>query len=308
MTDDIRPAWSRDSVAVKLGDVAKLDDLSPQWAWGGATGAGVRVAIVDSGIDPDHPALEGCVDRAAGVTFEKTDDGAVIAVPGEHDDSFGHGTACAGIIHSLAPQARITSVKVLGARLTGTSDVFHAGLTWAVEQGFDIINLSLGTRKRDWALQFHDICDTAYFNGAFITTAANNVSRVTYPSLYASVASVASNLSRDPFRFHHNPEPPTEFLAPGINVEVPWLDKEYITTTGNSFAAPHIAGIATLVRSKHPTLRPFQLKTVLWACSANVQEATAMQAGRLSRIARRPTQAVRSTALHTLNPSRTTAF
>lgn len=308
MTEGIRPAWSRDSVAVKLDDVARLEDLSPQWAWGGATGAGVRVAIVDSGIDPDHPALEGCVDRDGGVTFDRAVDGTVRAVPGEHDDSFGHGTACAGIVHALAPQARITSVKVLGAQLTGTSDVFHAGLCWAVEQGFDVINLSLGTRKRDWALQFHDVCDSAYFSGSFITTAANNVNRITYPSLFASVASVAANLSKDPFRFHHNPDPPTEFLAPGIDIEVPWLDGDHITTTGNSFAAPHIAGIAALVRSKHPTLRPFQLKTVLWACSANVQEAAASKAGRLSRIARRHTQAVRSTALHTLDPERMTSF
>jgi subtilisin len=283
---EITPAWSRDSVAVRLGDVVSLDDLSPGWAWGGATGAGVRVAVVDSGIDHTHPDLGDCVDVDGGVEIEVDDEGTPTAVIREHNDSFGHGTACAGIIHSIAPAARITSVKVLGARLTGTSDVFFAGLSWAVEQGFDVINLSLGTRKRDWALQFHDVCDAAYFKGSFITTAANNVDRVTFPSLFASVASVASNMSKDPFRFHHNPDPPTEFLAPGIEVEVPWLDHGRITTTGNSFAAPHLAGVAALVKSKHPTLRPFQLKTVLWACSANVQEAAHRdsQAGRLSRV------------------------
>jgi subtilisin family serine protease len=283
---EVRPAWSRDSVAVQLAGVVSLDDLSPAWAWGDATGAGVRVAVVDSGVDHTHPDLEGCVDVDHGVEIDIDGDGTARAVVRAHDDSFGHGTACAGIIHALAPAASITSVKVLGARLTGTSDVFHAGLSWAVDQGFDVINLSLGTRKRDWALQFHDVCDQAYFNGTFITTAANNVDRVTFPSLFASVASVASNMSKDPFRFHHNPDPPTEFLAPGIDVDVPWLHHERITTTGNSFAAPHLAGIAALVRSKHPQLRPFQLKTVLWACSANVQEAAHRdsQAGRLSRI------------------------
>lgn len=305
-----RPAWSRDSIAVKLGQVAELEDLSPGWAWGGATGEGVRVAVIDSGVDADHPALDDCVDRPGSVAFEVSGS-EVVGVSGEHVDSFGHGTACAGIVHSIAPAARITSVKVLGPRLTGKSDVFHAGLSWAVEQGFDVVNLSLGTRRREWALQFHDICDSAYFGGTFITTAANNIERVTYPSLFASVASVASNLSRDPFRFHHNPEPPTEFLAPGIDIEVPWLDGEIITTTGNSFAAPHIAGIAALILSKHPTLRPFQLKTVLWACSANVREAADMQAGRLSRVLRRPTQAARSTAVHTIDraeASNLTAF
>ncbi len=158
-------------------------------------------------------------------------------------------------------------------------------MSWAIEQEFDVINLSLGSRKRDFALAFHDLCDQAYFKGSFLTTAANNVNRVTYPSLFASVASVAANLSSDPYRFHHNPDPPTEFLARGIDVEVPWLEHGFITTTGNSFAAPHIAGMATLILSNHPNLRPFQIKTILWATSANVLEA-AERAGRLSRVLR----------------------
>lgn len=295
MSDVNRPAWSRDSVLLRLDHVVDLDDLSPEWAWGGATGAGVRVAIVDSGIDATHPALEGCVDTAGSASVERDPDGALHIVEGPHEDGFGHGTACAGIVHALAPDARITSVRVLGPQLTGTSDVFLAGLTWAVEQGFDVINLSLGSRKRDHALAFHDVCDQAYFGGTLLTTAANNINRVTYPSLFASVTSVACNLSTDPLRFHHNPEPPTEFLARGIEVEVPWLDHTTITTTGNSFAAPHIAGIAARILSKHPDLRPFQLKTVLWATSANVRDAGEReQAGRLTRVMQAPT-ALRAT-------------
>lgn len=295
MSDVNRPAWSRDSVLLRLDHVVDLDDLSPEWAWEGATGAGVRVAIVDSGIDATHPALEGCVDTAGSASVERDPDGTLRIVEGPHEDGFGHGTACAGIVHALAPDAMITSVRVLGPQLTGTSDVFLAGLTWAVEQGFDVINLSLGSRKRDHALAFHDVCDQAYFGGTLLTTAANNINRVTYPSLFASVTSVACNLSTDPLRFHHNPEPPTEFLARGIDVEVPWLDHTTITTTGNSFAAPHIAGIAARILSKHPDLRPFQLKTVLWATSANVRDAGEReQAGRLTRVMQAPT-ALRAT-------------
>lgn len=290
MSDDaLRPAWSRDSVLLRLDEVVTLGDLTPEWAWGGADGAGVRVAVIDSGVDATHPALEGCVDAEAGVVVQTVAEGGVEVVAGVHDDAFGHGTACAGIIHSLAPAARITSVRVLGSSLTSTSDVFVAALAWAVEQRFDVINLSLGSRKRDWALAFHDVCDEAYFKGLFLVTAANNVQRVTYPSLFASVTSVACNLGSDPYRFHHNPEPPTEFLARGIDVEVPWLDHGTIRTTGNSFAAPHIAGIAARILSKHPGLRPFQLKTVLWATSANVREASGPaggeeMAGRLTRL------------------------
>jgi subtilisin family serine protease len=173
--------------------------------------------------------------------------------------------------------------------------VFLRGLAWAVEQGFDVINLSLGTSKRDWALAFYEICDEAYFRNCLLVTAANNIQRPSFPSMYGAVASVACNLSTHPLRFHYNPEPPTEFLARGIDVEVPWLDHEWIRSTGNSYAAPHIAGFAALIRSKHPELRPFQVKTVLWATAANVREAPVM-AGRLSRVIRSTTASSRATA------------
>lgn len=305
--EELRPAWSRESILLQLDGVDSIGEITPDWAWGGATGEGIRVAVVDSGIDATHPALEGCVDAEHGITVTPDGEGGIELVEGPHEDAFGHGTACAGIIHSFVPDARITSVQVLGPMLSGTSDVFLAGLTWAVEQRFDVINLSLGTRKRDWALAFHEVCDQAYFAGSFLTTAANNVSRVTYPSLFASVASVACNLTKDPYRFHHNPDPPTEFLARGIDVEVPWLEHGTITTTGNSFAAPHIAGLAAKIRSKHPDLRPFQIKTILWATSANVREAGEReQAGRLTRtIAANPsgTRSLRATmALRSLHP------
>ena len=268
-----RPAWAKESIFLRLDQPVTLNDLSPEWAFEGATGAGVRVAVVDSGIDFDHPMLDGCVDTEGSIEFTIDADGAVQAVEGKHMDAYGHGTACAGIIHAMAPKATLTSVRVLGPGLTGKAAAFHAGLLWAVEQGFDIINLSLGTTKKDWALAFHEVCDRAYFGNSFIVTAANNIARASYPSLFASVASVACNTTTDPWRFHANPEPPTEFLARGIDVEVPWLEGGTTVTTGNSFAAPHIAGLAALIKSKHPELRPFQLKAALWATSANVREA-----------------------------------
>ena len=279
------PAWSKDSVMLRLPSAMTLADLSESWAFGGATGAGVRVAVIDSGIDADHPALDGCVDGDGGMTFTVEKDERVVATQGPHGDSFGHGTACAGIIHSLAPEARITSVKVLGAGLSGRVAAFIAGLEWAVDQGFDVINLSLGTRKRDSALAFHEACDRAYFGSSSVVTAANNVAAISYPSLFASVISVACNLTTDPHRYHANPDPPTEFLARGIDVPVLWLEHGTSTATGNSYAAPHIAGLVALIRSKHPELRPFQVKTVLWARSANVVEATEPEiAGKLSRM------------------------
>ncbi|MEZ5378126.1 MAG: S8 family serine peptidase [Acidimicrobiales bacterium] len=281
MSDRSRPAWAHDSLAVRLAKPAPVRDFTPEVAFAGSTGAGVRVAVIDSGIDSDHPMLGSCVDRDAAVEFTVSPDGEVIKNDGPHDDAFGHGTAVAGIIHALAPEASITSVRVLGPNLTGKAAAFHAGLVWAVDEGYDIVNLSLGTTRSEWALAFHEVCDRAYFGNTFIVTAANNVQRASYPSLFASVASVACNTSTDPLRFHANPNPPTEFLARGIDIEVPWINGGTTTITGNSFAAPHIAGLATLVKAKHPELRPFQLKAALWATSANVLEASPVEpAGR----------------------------
>lgn len=297
-----RPAWAKESVLLRLDDVASLAEVTPESAFEGATGAGVRVAVIDSGIDADHPALGDSVDRDGAIEFSVDPEGSVRATVGPHDDVFGHGTACAGIIHALAPEARITSVRVLGPRLTGKAAAFHAGLAWAVDEGFDVINLSLGTTKADWALAFHEVCDRAYFGGSFVVTAANNVARVSYPSLFASVASVACNTATDPLRFHVNPEPPTEFLARGIDVEVPWLGGGTTVTTGNSFAAPHIAGLAALIRSKHPQLRPFQVKSVLWATAANTRGAGGVDAAGVEAAGRRgtmhATSAARGTAVH----------
>ena len=279
---------------LRLPGAPALNDLSADWAWGGSTGKGMRVAVIDSGIDAGHAALEGCVDAAGGMAVTTDAAGATVDLPGGHRDSFGHGTACAGIIHSLAPEARITSVKVLGGGLSGKAAAFLRGLGWAIEQGFDVINLSLGTTRREWALPFYELCDQAYFRGSLIVTAANNVAAPSYPSMYGTVISVACNLSADPFRFHFNPDPPTEFLARGINVDVAWLRNSRATSTGNSYAAPHISGIAALIRAKHPELRPFQVKTVLWATAANVVQAREMP-GRLSRVMRTTTTSPRAT-------------
>ncbi len=102
-----------------------------------------------------------------------------------------------------------------------------------------------------------------------VVSAVNNLPEPSYPSLYSSVISVAAHDGHDPLTYYYNPTPPVEFGAPGIDVEVAWNNKQYITCTGNSFAAPHIAGIVTLIRARHPELTPFQIKTVLLVCAAN---------------------------------------
>jgi subtilisin family serine protease len=116
---------------------------------------------------------------------------------------------------------------------------------------------------------FHKLADEAYFRNLVLVSAVNNLPAPSYPSLYASVISVAAHEGTELFTYYYNPSPPVEFGAPGIDVQVAWLGGQYMVSTGNSFAAPHIAGLAALIRSKHPELTPFQIKTVLYACASN---------------------------------------
>src|SRR5207237_6075988 len=90
-----------------------LAGLTREWAWGGSTGRGVRVAVIDSGIEADHPALALAVRGGVVVDSDRRTKAQVRLEPDEHPrDFFGHGTACAGIIHSLAPEAELYSVRV----------------------------------------------------------------------------------------------------------------------------------------------------------------------------------------------------
>jgi subtilisin family serine protease len=273
MSEEQRPAWSSQFVASALRELratGPLGGIDREWAWGGSTGRGVRVAIVDSGIEADHPAVRGHWRGGVIVSYDgRTRNKVRVEEDDERRDLFGHGTACAGIIHSLAPGAELYSVRVLGRDLTGRALQFAGGLRWAIENGMQVINLSLSTSREEYYGLFHELADEAYFKNCMLVSAANNLPGASYPSLYSSVLSVAAHEGHDPFTFYYNPAPPVEFGAPGIDVRVAWQNGSTIVTTGNSFAAPHMAGIVTLVRSKHPELTPFQIKTVLFSCAAN---------------------------------------
>jgi subtilisin len=186
-----------------------------------------------------------------------------------HRDLYGHGTACAGIIRRAAPDAELWSVRVLGSRLTGKGVVFAAGLRWAIGQGARVVNLSLSTGREDYFGLFHEIADEAAFAGVVLVCAANNVPAPTYPAQFSSVISVAAHDGLDPFAFDVSPSPPTDFGAPGIDVQVPWLAGATIVATGNSFAAPHVTGLVARLLSKHPHLTPYEVKTVLRAVATN---------------------------------------
>ena len=262
------PAWSLAAEEVAPLDLPGLwpDGLTRDWAWGGSTGAGVRVCILDSGVEPNHPMV-GDIERA--VAVRRGEDDETIVEEDTEGDLCGHGTGCAGIVHSLAPEAGLTSVRVLGAGFKGSGFVLLAGLRWAVEQGFDVINMSLSTTKHEIANLLHELADSAYFRRTVLVASAHNMPVESYPWRFSSVISVGSHDKPDPLAFFYNPNPPVEFFARGVGVEIAWLGGGKILSTGNSFATPHIIGICALIRAKHPELTPFQLKSVLYLTATN---------------------------------------
>lgn len=240
----------------------------PQWL--NATGSGVTVAMIDSGVDAAHPDLAGRICEEVGAKIEGS---RVTFLPVEDGDLAGHGTACAGIITQLAPDAKIASIRVLGASGSGDAQVFLAGLEYAVKQRYKIINLSLGTTKPQFFAPLHDLLDRAYQAGCIVIAAANNLPQPSFPSIFSSsLISVVKSEERDPLKFGFHYGEVIELTAPGVSIRTPWLGGGYRTLTGNSFACPHITGLLARLVETHPELTPFQAKSALHAIARRNSE------------------------------------
>jgi len=261
-----------------LDNPAALDelwaDIVPDQLWKGRTGRGVRVGVVDSGIDTEHPALKGKVKESVEAVPEG---GQIVFKPSTSGDQAGHGTACAGIITSIAPEVELYSVKVLGPNASGSGEMFLMGVDHAIKQKMQVVNLSLGTTKRDFWMPLHDLLDRAYREHVILVAAANNLPQASSPSIFSSsLISVVKRAGGDPFNFGYQYGEVIELIAPGVQVETTWPGGGYRQLTGNSFACPHITGIVALMLEARPDLTPFQIKTILYAIAKrNEQSAVA---------------------------------
>ena len=247
--------------------------IQPENIWDGRTGRGVRVAVVDSGIDTEHPDLKGKVKESVEAVAE---DGRIEFRPSTSGDQAGHGTACAGIIASVAPDVELYSVKVLGPKASGSGDMFLVGLDYAIKQKFHVINLSLGTTKREFFAPLHELLDRAYQSGCIVVSAANNLPYPSYPSIFSSsVVSVVKRSGGDPFNFGYRYGQVIELVAPGVEVTTTWPGGGHRQVTGNSFACPYVVGIIALIKEAYPGLTPFQVKTILHTMGQRNREKAA---------------------------------
>ncbi|PFG41722.1 subtilisin family serine protease [Isoptericola jiangsuensis] len=279
----IEKIWLDGRVEVSALDT-NLTQIGAPTAWAeGLTGEGVDVAVLDTGIDLTHPDIAGQVTASA----DFTDSGSVTDVHGHGTHVAatiaGTGAGAPGLRTGVAPDADLLIGRVLGSDGYGSDSGVIAGMTWAVDQGADVVNMSLGGGASDGSDPVSVALDElAAESGTLFVVAAGNsgpgISTVTAPAVadralavaaVDSAGTVAAFSSRGP-RIGGGIKP--EIAAPGVFITAAraagtgnGADPLYSTMSGTSMASPHVAGAAAIVAQAHPDWTGEQIKHALTA-------------------------------------------
>lgn len=215
-------------------------------AWKHSLGQGIKVGIIDTGIDLEHPDLKDNIKEAHSVV-----DGT------SADDDNGHGTHVAGIIAALdndigvvgvAPKAEIYSVKAFDSRGRGrVSDIIDA-LNWCVKKKVHVVNMSFGFSANSRALE-RAIRAAHRHNIIMVAAAGNSGGRdsVLYPAKYSQVIAVSASDRQDKAANFSSRGPEVNIIAPGVNIASTYLEQDYKNLSGTSMACPHVAGACALL-------------------------------------------------------------
>ena len=208
----------------------------------------IRIAIVDSGIDASH---SGVGDVAGGIHIQIREEGEVLFLD-DYADCTGHGTACAGIIRKKAPDAMLYSVRIFDDSLLADGRVLIAAIQWCIDNEMDMVNLSLGTTDVTFKASLQKICRKAVDAGVILVVAENNDGGESYPAVFPEVIGVTGGAIYEVDGFYYRKGQRIECVARGDEQRVCWLNGKHIMTGGNSFASPHITGIAAGLLKQHP--------------------------------------------------------
>lgn len=234
----------------------------------GLTGAGVRVAVFDSGVEYSHFELAHA--WAGGYDFANGDADPV--------DDNGHGTHVAGTVAAaadgqwvvgVAPNVQLHGVKVLDAAGGGDWSDVVAGLDWAVLNGIQVTNHSYGDSSNPGSLVEQAFVNSAAAGMVHVAAAGNTGNcrgtgnAVGYPARFDAVIAVGATDELDGHACFSSSGPAVELSAPGTNIISSYWHADIAIGSGTSMASPHVAGAAALVLSHRPTLTPLELKTTL---------------------------------------------
>jgi subtilisin family serine protease len=226
-------------------------------------GAGVRIAVIDSGIEVSHPSLVGLQLRD---DIHIVDSGIQIEVQeGDGTDVYGHGTAVASIIREVAPEVEIGSIRVLGARRSSRTVIIREGVRQAIDRGYHILNCSFGCGIQEHIFQYKDWIDEAYLKDIHIVAACSNLDfrSPEWPGFFPTVITVNMTAGTRKNCLYYRPGYLVEFAARGVNVVAAWRDGQTREVTGSSFAAPQVAALLARLLSMAPQLDPLQAKALL---------------------------------------------
>jgi len=240
-------------------------------------GAGVRVAIVDSGVDRTHPWLAAA--RLEHVRVERVGDSHRVVPDERGGDASGHGTACAGIIHRMVPAATLVDVRALGEDGRCSKNALLAALRYCVQQRYDVVNMSLGIdvpRRSPLkvgdtvpVLGMYELADAAVTAGVVLIAAGPNIADVrTYPGKFKSLIGVGRGAFDAPERLVSERCEDHELLAAGTDVLAPALGGGERRWTGTSFATPCVAAHVARLLAASPRMPLESVKAALHTIAA----------------------------------------
>ena len=227
--------------------------------FGSLTGLGVKIAIIDSGVDSEHIEI-GPIAHGADIRIDS--DGQIV-LGTDYVDRLGHGTACTGIIRHIAPDAEIHIVRIFEQSLVADGRVLIEALQWVIDQGIDVVNLSLGTTDRQYFEPIRELCRQAARENIILVAAAHNRGIESYPAILPNVIGVQGRPMQTRNDLYFQAEKNIECIAHGGEQILCWRNSSKIIAAGSSFAASRIAGIICLIRQVYPCVSLDAIRKIL---------------------------------------------